>query len=152
MKHICKIVNPYDEEDVHVQQYVTSDSDEDWAITLGVEGIEKELFDHCKTNMIGHLVPTTGQLAYYTPRFEKGELSLSIQLNYYLWSKRTDDREDLSTPMTEAEFEDLSGGWYDFCMEVGNRRLVNPTQMNIPRIAKMVYEFFTEEEWEAEQY
>lgn len=155
MKHICKVTDPWDNgnEIMHLE-YTTSDKDESWALKLGVEGIEEELLKYCKDNMVGKLIPTPGQPAYFTPKFKMGGAVLSIQLNYPLWSDRTDIGISLASPMTDEEFNTLSESYFDFklCIEqdMGRADVGNATQMTLGGISNLLYQYFTAPEWECD--
>lgn len=100
--------------------------------TLTFDAIEKvtkeKLLDHLRSG-IGSMTPL--EHTKILPCFQIGELELSMQLNYQLWSYRydrlTDWRKDVSNhPMKESEFQEIMGetpeecysSYFDFAVSI----------------------------------
>jgi hypothetical protein len=96
----------------------------------------KFLYNWVKANSINIVTPRGG-CNYYVARFEFGKFSLSLQVGYYLWSKRNDDTLSFSnmdnSVMTKAEWDALFPSvrsTLDVQVEYGKEVIVEPTQLN----------------------
>jgi hypothetical protein len=71
---------------------------------------EKDIYEHLKAS-IGKVTPSG--TTKFVPRYEVGDLSISVQFAYYLWSKRYDVSHSLNnmdnSPITEEEFYKIVG-------------------------------------------
>ena len=102
---------------------------------------EKDIYEHLKSS-IGKVTPhgTTR----FVPRYEVGDLSISVQFAYYLWSKRYEANNfsiDVdNSPITEEEFYDIvgksgeSGLLLDVMVEYKDVTIYPATQATITRL------------------
>lgn len=102
---------------------------------------EKDIYEHLKAS-IGKVTPhgTTR----FVPRYEVGDLSISVQFAYYLWSKRYEANNfsiDVdNSPITEEEFYDIvgksgeSGLLLDVMVEYKDVTIYPATQATITRL------------------
>lgn len=70
---------------------------------------EKDIYEHLKSS-IGKVTPSG--TTRFVPRYNVGDLSISVQFSYYLWSKRYEASDFSSvdnSPITEKEFYDIVG-------------------------------------------
>ena len=98
----------------------------------------EKLIAHMRHGVIGKVIPTPGQKEYYAPRFNIAGFSLSMQISYYVWKERTNNNLDLSTPITEEEFDKALNGpddYVDFCASFHGEEYWEATQMPISKIA-----------------
>lgn len=103
---------------------------------------EETIYNHLKS-AIGKVTPLND--TKYLPCLEIGEIALSIQLNYQLWSIRQEGHTDYADfpnePMTEAEFYQLIADyddWFDFLAWKDNRTLFDATSTSINRLMRWI--------------
>lgn len=81
---------------------------EESKVFLGLK--EKDIYEHLKAS-IGKVTPSGP--TRFVPRYKVGDLSISVQFSYYLWSKRYEKNNFSSSvdnsPITEKEFYDVVG-------------------------------------------
>ena len=88
----------------------------------------------------------------FIPQYKVGNLKLSLQISYYLWSIRCDEqRQDDNSPITEEEFIRIVGdsaedgrvidvkAWWD-----GNE-IIEATQMSLETISNELYNMIKED-------
>lgn len=125
------------------EEYVESSIYLEEATLEALKGITEEtIYNHLKS-AIGKV--TVNNDTKYLPCLEIGEIALSIQLSYQLWSIRQEGNSDYfdfpNEPMTEAEFNYLISDyddWFDFLAWKGNRTLFDPTSTSINRLMRWI--------------
>lgn len=107
------------------------------------------LYNWVKANSIGIITPS-GKTKFVA-RFEFGNISLSLQVAYYLWSKRDDEMPnyyhytDLRV-MKKEEWDELVPSirsTIDVKVECGDDVIIEPTQLNfvevVAELQQMIY-------------
>lgn len=104
----------------------------------------KFLYNWVKANSVGIITPS-GSTKFVT-RFEFGNISLSLQVAYYLWSKRDDEMPnyyyytDLRV-MKKEEWDKLVPNIHstiDVKVECGNDVVIEPTQLSFVEIVAVL--------------
>lgn len=118
------------------------DSEADFIASLKPEMLR----DWMRDNSIGRMSSLGSNK--FIPRFEYEGLSLSLQINYQLWSMRYDEREypyssQLTdndyyyAPITEDEFNRVLPDLFtyiDVMVEYNGKRIIAPTQMTLTQV------------------
>lgn len=98
------------------------------------------LYNWVKANSVGIITPSGS--TKFVARFEFGNISLSLQVAYYLWSKRDDEMPnyyhytDLRV-MKKEEWDKLVPNIHstiDVQVECGNDVIIEPTQLNFVEV------------------
>ena len=102
------------------------------------------LYNWVKANSVGIITPSGS--TKFVARFEFGNISLSLQVAYYLWSKRDDEMHnyyhytDLRV-MKKEEWDKLVPSirsTIDVKVECGNNVIVEPTQLNFVEVVAVL--------------
>lgn len=102
------------------------------------------LYNWVKANSIGIITPS-GKTKFVA-RFEFGNISLSLQVAYYLWCKRDDEMPnyyhytDLRV-MKKEEWDELVPSirsTIDVKVECGNDVIIEPTQLNFVEVVAVL--------------
>lgn len=70
----------------------------------------KSLIESLKSRCVGICNTVQGDDRYYIPVFVFGGLRASLQVNYYVWSHRFDNRTDNKALITSDEFDAVCNG------------------------------------------
>ena len=103
---------------------------------------QDEIFEHLKKS-IGIATPT--DTTRIVPRYNVGDLSLSIQFAYYLWKYRCNNEDSSNSPITEEEFYDIIGddanntNLLDVMVEFKGVRIIQPQQMKLHHLVVDLY-------------
>ena len=103
---------------------------------------QDEIFEHLKKS-IG--IATPKGATRIVPRYNVGDLSLSVQFGYYLWKHREDKGDSSNSPITEEEFYNIIGdsvnnsSILDVMVEFKGVRIIQPQQMKLHHLVAGLY-------------
>lgn len=127
-------------------RYILNEWEDEWA-TIDITDDEADVFFSLRQDDIfEHLKQSIGKVtpsgkSKLVPRYCIGDLSISVQFAYYLWSKRSDAVNCMSdidnSPITQDEFVKIVGSdandthLLDVMVEWKGIRIVPATQMKL---------------------
>lgn len=74
-----------------------------------------DLINYMRENCVGKCNTVSGQELYFIPRLQWGEVTLSIQKNYYLWKYREEHNIPHENLVTEEEFNAVLPNEDSYC-------------------------------------
>lgn len=102
----------------------------------------EDLINYMRENCVGKCNTISGQELYFIPRLQWGEVSLSIQKNYYLWKYREEHDIPHKNLVTEEEFNAVLPNedfYCDVLLEADNFELF----MGQKTVREVVQDLFT---------